>query len=242
MIELERLTTLHGYRNSVSWRLCTKGLEVGGLIERTRSQPATVRLVWKDFREAINHAALEFEVPVELIIATICTETRGDPAAVRTEPGYVSDRETPHRVSPGLMQTLISTARSALGDKAIDRAWLLRPENSIRAGTAYIANQARKTRLDPPVVAAAYNSGSVYHQKGRGNRWKMRQYPIGTGEHVDRFVRWFNDCFTMFALDQTMPVTSFYMRLNFDEPPEAPDEAQPKPGFWSRVFSCPKGD
>jgi|GEM_PF-4990691 len=53
-------------------------------------------------------------------------------------------------------------------------------------------NQARLTGFDPPLVAAAYNAGSLYRNDGAANHWKLRQYPIGTAEHVDRFCRFFN--------------------------------------------------
>ncbi|OGG44938.1 MAG: hypothetical protein A3F84_05705 [Candidatus Handelsmanbacteria bacterium RIFCSPLOWO2_12_FULL_64_10] len=149
-------------------------------------------------------------MPVELIVATICAETGGDPSAVREEPGYVSDAQTPGKVSPGLMQTLISTARGVLGDEAIDRRWLLEPDNSIRAGTAYIASQWKATHLDPPKVACAYNAGGVYPNLSPQNRWKMRQYPINTSAHADRFVRWFNECFVMFEQDGLTPELSFF--------------------------------
>jgi hypothetical protein len=108
------------------------------------------------------------------------------------EPGYISDEATPHKVSPGLTQTLISTAREAM-QMSLDRQWLLDPANAIEAGTAYIAHQARVTHLDPPLVAAAYNAGKLAYQNGSQNRWKLRQYPIGTGAHCDRFVQFFND-------------------------------------------------
>lgn len=66
-----------------------------------------------------------------MIVATIATKSSGNPKAIRFEPHYKSDEETPNQVSPGLMQTLISTAREALGNTGIDRNWLLVPENSI---------------------------------------------------------------------------------------------------------------
>ena len=112
------------------------------------------------------------------------------------------------------MQTLISTARAAVGDDAIDRSWLLEPANSIQAGTAYIASQWKVTSFDPPKVACAYNAGGVYYNDGVNNRWKMRQYPIGTGKHADRFVQWFNDCMRYFDKHKLKPETSFYTLLN----------------------------
>jgi hypothetical protein len=36
------------------------------------------------------------------------------------------------------------------------------PENSIKAGTSYIAEQIPLSDLDPTMVACAYNSGSIY--------------------------------------------------------------------------------
>ncbi len=112
------------------------------------------------------------------------------------------------------MQTLISTAREALaGEVAADeigRRWLLAPDNSIRAGTAYIASQKPVTGFDPPKVACAYNAGGVYPESGPGNRWKMRQYPIGKSTHADRFVKWLNDFFSLTASSEIGIEVGFY--------------------------------
>jgi hypothetical protein len=64
---------------------------------------------------------------VELIVSTIATESRGNPTAERTEPGFISYEERLHRVSLGLTQTLISTARQALKDKSINAEALRDP-------------------------------------------------------------------------------------------------------------------
>jgi soluble lytic murein transglycosylase-like protein len=182
------------YAGSVRWRLTRDGIEVEGSgIERTRGEPETVTRIWERYGRIINAEAVNYTVPCALIVATIATESGGAQGAVRREPGFESHETTPHRVSVGLMQTLISTARVAVGSSLVDYDWLLKPENAIRAGTAYIDRQRMATRLDPPLVACAYNAGGVYRNDGAYNRWKMRQYPVGTGEHCDRFVRWFND-------------------------------------------------
>ena len=210
---LDELKQRHTFQDSISWSLDKTGLIVDGKLETTGGEPKTVRRVWNDFSAPLEEWSKKFGVPVELIIATICTETRGDPDAVREEPGYISDDETPGKISPGLMQTLISTARRTLGDDSINRAWLLKPENSIRAGTAYIATQWTLTNFDPPKVACAYNAGGIYYNKSDANRWKMRQYPINSAAHADRFAEWFNDCFVMFEKDGVGPATSFYKLL-----------------------------
>lgn len=194
------------FPGGVRWRLTQQGIEVEGSgIERTPGQPKTVTKIWESFSSSINKWAEHFQVPCVLIVATIATETRGKPGSVRIEPGYVSDEKTPGRISPGLMQTLISTARETLKDHSIDRNWLLIPDNSIQAGSCYIAAQEKVTGYDPPKVACAYNAGSVVKNAGAENRWKMKQFPIGKGDHCDRFVQWFNDAVAVLANHSVRP-------------------------------------
>lgn len=194
-----KIMELHNIFDSVKWRLTTKGIEVEGRIPRTPGYPATVSRIWKSYRNEILDSATEFNVPVELIIATIATESRGKPNAYREEPGFKSVGQTPHRVSIGLMQTLVSTAQ--MWRPSLKGQELREPAISIKAGTYYIAHQRGVTNFDPPLVGAAYNAGGVYHQKSEGNRWKTRQFPIGTSKHVDRFVEWYNDAFALFELE-----------------------------------------
>jgi hypothetical protein len=174
------------FSNGVKWRLTSQGIEIEGIgIERTPGQPVTVTRIWSQFGDAINQWALHYQVPCVLIIATIATESSGNPNSTREEPGYLSDEKTPDRVSVGLMQTLISTAQEILRDPSINRKKLLEPSNSIQAGTCYIAQHANRTLLDPPKVACDYNAGGIYQNDGVRNRWKMRQFPVGTSEHCD---------------------------------------------------------
>jgi hypothetical protein len=42
----------------------------------------------------------------------------------------------------------------------------------------------------------------------------MRQFPIGTSAHCDRFVEWFNDSFRFFAGSGNAPAPSFFRALN----------------------------
>jgi soluble lytic murein transglycosylase-like protein len=175
------------------WRISPAGCEVRGFDALPPPQYVTGLTAALDtFAGPLAAASREFSVPVELLCATMMTESNGRPGAVRKEPGYTSDEQTPHRISFGLCQLLISTAREAMGDPRIDRAWLTSPANNLRAAAAYIKRQKTRTGFDPPKVACAYNAGGCYEQKGEKNHWRMRQYPIGTSEHADRFVRWFN--------------------------------------------------
>ena len=212
------LTDFHTFEDSIRWRLTPDGVEIDGAgVERTKGAPNTVTRVWEAYAADINRTARARRVPCELIIATICTESGGKANAVRLEPGYKSDEATPNKVSPGLTQTLISTASEVMGRK-VTREWLLEPANAIEAGSIYIARQSKKTGFAPPLVAAAYNAGSLKYQDGKNNRWRLRQFPIGTGAHCDRFVQFFNDAVYVLKRHSTKPALSFADFLRGDAP------------------------
>ena len=213
---IDALTRLHAYQDSIQWRLTPIGIETPAGIETWGGQPKTSRIFWREYGDITTTWASAMQVPAELIVACALTESRGDPMSIREEPGYMSDLATPSKISAGLMQLLISTASEIMRTLGVhvDRAWLMVPDNAIRAGASFIASQAGKTGMDPPKVACAYNAGGIYYQGGEENRWKMRQFPIGTGHHADRFVKWFNECMGMFGADGTAPECSFCKALN----------------------------
>lgn len=229
---LDRLQSLHAvFSGGSRWKLGSKGIEIEGRpLLGVGKRRTAVENAFRFFGGELRSAAVASGVPLELLVATACAETLGDTGrygtrdkaaeAVRQEPGYVDDRTTPGRVSVGLMQTLISTAQSMIPrrEMVLTRALLFRPEISIRAAAAYIASKAPATRLDPPVVACAYNAGGVYEQTGAANYWRMRQYPIGGPDHAERFVTFFNHCFALFEADPTLlgdaSVPSFFRSLN----------------------------
>lgn len=186
---LSELTNNHYFASSgASWKLTSKGISIEDAAPNgTMGDPSTVKSIWSHYGDLCSQYAKQYGVPVELIVATIAVESRGNPNARRTE-AKINDE------SVGLMQTLVRTARGALGQKDIVGDNLLRPELSIRAGTAYIASQRGTTHFDPPKVAAAYNAGSIRLDRGDANRWKMLCYPTGTGRHIDTFIEFFNDC------------------------------------------------
>jgi peptidoglycan hydrolase-like protein with peptidoglycan-binding domain len=201
-------------QGAYNWRVDGTGLRINSAPARgSESAPANIRRIWEQFGAAISTWSTRLSVPAELIVATIGTESSGDPKAIRREPRYTSDEATPDQVSPGLMQTLISTARAVLANPAIDREWLFVPEHSIQVGTAYILQQSLHTGFDPPLVACCYNAGRIALEESPRNPWRMLQYPIGTGEHCDRFVQWFNDCMQLFATLPEPPQVSFVRLL-----------------------------
>ena len=192
---LPPLRDWHGGRGTRRWRLTPQGIAIEGEEMPGSTPPRTAAACWARHQAPLEAAARRFAVPVELLLATACTESGGRADAVREEPGFTSDAATPHRVSPGLMQTLISSAREALGDPKLDRAALLDAGTSAMAGGAFIARQARVTGFDPPLVAIAYNAGSL---RPASNPWGLVQTQRGQGHfHADSFCDFFNDALSV---------------------------------------------
>jgi peptidoglycan hydrolase-like protein with peptidoglycan-binding domain len=204
-----RLAQLHGAPigdGNARWALTKEGVRVDGKLPRTGGEPETAARTWRDYRAAFEKCAAAYGVPVELLVATTCTESGGRAGDVRQEPGYVDDVSTPDKVSPGLMQTLISTARSATGDKSLDRAALLDAETSIRAAACYLKKQAvsakQPTNFDPPLVAIAYNAGSLRPKEE--SPWGLVQTLRDKQQHIfhaDAYLQYFNDFFAVIGSD-----------------------------------------
>jgi peptidoglycan hydrolase-like protein with peptidoglycan-binding domain len=194
------LESSHGYYpNSVKWRLQRTAGAAGVVIDGESGpmfgagESDVVARVLEEYFDALTTVLSRVQVPIELVIACICTESSGHALAERHEPGCstIDPACTPSRISVGLMQTLVSTASSVLG-RNVAPAELRKPVVSIEAGATYMWRQSRATRFDPPLAACAYNAGSLRYNSAAENRWKLVQYPIGTSAHADRFVRFFN--------------------------------------------------
>lgn len=128
---------------------------------------------WQRYGALIAAAAQRHGVPAELILATIVDESGGKPTAVATNPGYVSDAATPHKISVGLGQMLISSARAIAPERRWDRASLSDPALAIDLVARYHARFYRQTGFDPRLVAAAYLAGSAPALQP-GQRWYPR--------------------------------------------------------------------
>ena len=195
----------HNIYGGREWRVTPSGIETrdGGRVtlHRTPGEPRSVRLYLAFWGDAIVHAATVARVPVSLLLMTICTEngparvdgTKLIYPLVRKEPGYRSDEETPHRISVGPCHVLLSTARAVLGRPKLTREQLADPALNILAAAQYIADQSGKTRLDPILVAAAYNAGGLYQTNQ--NPWRLRS----TGDHLDRASAWYGDACAVLA-------------------------------------------
>jgi soluble lytic murein transglycosylase-like protein len=150
--------------------------ECGRAIARTAPVRYRIGLIaptWRRYGHLISAAAQRHGVPAELILATIVDESGGNARAVATNPGYVSDAATPDRVSIGLGQLLIASARRLLPGRAIDRAALFDPALSIDLVARYHARFYKGTGFDPQLVASAYLLGRTPALRA-GQRWMPR--------------------------------------------------------------------
>lgn len=182
------------------WKLTPDGIKVEGEgVPRSKGHPHTVLTLWKDFGEDILQAAWETACPVDMVVAMVPIEARRlkgtlhfDPKSSRKEPGYISDKQTPHRRSVGLMQTLLSTAKHM--DKIfglnfpVSTPLLEDPYYSLLYGSAYISYQIMRYGMDPILICGAYNAGSL--RQTHKNDWKILTYGP---TRMDRYTQWFND-------------------------------------------------
>lgn len=182
------------------WRLTPEGIEGEGVgFLRTKGNPATVIQLWEDFGSHILYTSNLLQVPSDMILAMIPIEAvrkngRFDPRSNRFEPGYKSDEETPHRRSPGLMQTLISTARAMakqynlVDENQVTTDLLYDPFYSILLGGAYIKHQCDIYNYDPVLICGAYNAGKV--KRSPDTPWRILTYGK---TRLDRYIAFFND-------------------------------------------------
>lgn len=199
MSELEQWHRRFGGKE---WRLTPEGIEVKeeGHV-RTEGPPLTMTYLWEDFGDHFLSASRKLDCPVDIPAAMVPIEAarkqgslRFDPESVREEPGFESDEETPHKVSPGLMQTLISTARrmadkyDLVDSKKVDREFLFEAEHSILLGMAYCKDRIEVYGPDPILICGAYNAGSV--RETDDSEWRIETY---SPTRMDKYARYFND-------------------------------------------------
>lgn len=166
-----------------TWEVTPDGILTSDLgLLRTQGKPYTVGMIAREYGELISD-----ESKLELMLALIATESRGDPLARRYE-RHLGE------YSIGLCQMLVSTAEwLETVDKRAPRCpasrlwdtWLTEPLVSIEYALAYLRRFKQYT--DPIYLYAAYNAGNIY--KTDKNLWGLRSY----GNALDQFARWYGD-------------------------------------------------
>jgi hypothetical protein len=158
---------------------------------------------WQRYGPLIAAAAQRHAVPVEIILASIVDESGGKASAIATNPGYVSDAATPSKISVGLGQMLISSARAIAPERRWDRAALSDPALAIDLVARYHARFYRQTGFDPRLVAWTYLTGTA-PKLSPGQRWYPRNH-----EHAARYTAVFEASVVYLASQQSPPPVSF---------------------------------
>lgn len=211
------------YKGSKRWQILDNGaIEVEGEgVIRTRGEPVTARTFFAEHGAAAREASARFDVPLSWIFgmaAIEATRVKGrpfslDPRCYREEPDYVSDEETPAEISPGIMQTLLTTADSMNRryklNIPINRESLFNARNSILLGTAYMAYQRDRYAprnmqigkldghtFDFVFCTGAYNAGSVKPNLSKDYPFKLRTY---SPDRTEKGIRFHNDALAALA-------------------------------------------
>lgn len=210
------IANFHSRYGGIEWKVAVQGARRGVIVrghnkpERTDGEPVTCRRIGALYGDFVSKYAIEYQVPEELIIMTIATETAAYRDVAFTGPKTF--RWEPHiaEYSAGPMQTLSSTVRELIErydvpldpDEIAPRYScrpaptpsdhpLYDPEVSIQLGTLAIKHRLGITGYDPILVTAVYNAGGLYPTEE--NRWHLRS----SGNHIDRAAAWFGDAMTL---------------------------------------------
>ncbi|HEY7608779.1 MAG TPA: transglycosylase SLT domain-containing protein [Alphaproteobacteria bacterium] len=167
---------------------------------------------WRRYGHLIAAAAQRHAVPAELILASIVDESGGNATAVATNPGYVSDAATPSKVSLGLGQMLLSTARRIAPERRFDRAAMFDPAIAIDLVARYHARFYRQTGFEPRLVAWSYLAGSAPSLRA-GERWYPRNQ-----RHAARYTAVFEASVAHLARQPDRPPESFAALLVAQQP------------------------
>ncbi len=196
------------------WRVTPEGVETDEGLMRTPGEPVTARRLLRVWGHDFRNVSVVSRVPIALLMMTALTEGGlrwtghdFDYPRVRREPGYLTDDQTPNRVSYGPMHVLLSTYRDVMYAPEAGRLEAGQRLNNLLAGALYIAATREKHDLDPILCAATYNAGGVYDAsqtttKDFVNPWHIRSFR----NHLDRAARWYGDSLEALAEDPPEPL------------------------------------
>lgn len=174
------LDPARGYHNifgGISWEVINQRVRLHSGVPT--SSVSAVRGCMNRYGASIRRWADYYTLSRASIAATALTESNC------TNPAGSSDG-----LSSGPMQVTASTCAALMGlSRTTCRVRMhTQPDFSFHVGAKYMGSsyQRNQHHRDPPKIAAAYNAGSL--RKSFANRWHM----VSTGNHIDRFVGWYN--------------------------------------------------
>jgi hypothetical protein len=167
----------HRIFGGIAWRVVNQRVRLHS--GTPKGSVADVRRCMNRFGASIRKWADHYHLSRASVAATALTES------TCTNPAGSSDG-----LSSGPMQVTASTCAALMG---LSRTTCRKrmhgnPDFSFQVGAKYMGSsyQRNQHHRDPPKIAAAYNAGSL--RRSSANRWHL----VSTGNHIDRFVRWYN--------------------------------------------------
>jgi hypothetical protein len=204
---------------------------------RTRGEPTTITAILAAYGTEIFEASMAHQVPPELIVMTIATETAIFRKVNFTGPRTFRWEQSQGSYSGGPMQVLETTARGIINQLQLNFAprdipphFPAKPQVApsdnplydgdvnIPVGTGYIRQHRNSTGLNPILVSACYNAGSVRRTAPtQVNPWGL----VTHGDHLNRAAAWFGDaCAVLSEMRRGQA-------LNADELISAPADVDP---------------
>jgi hypothetical protein len=201
-----------------SWRYDAGGVFLSNAPQtplRTNGTPATVNAILSAYGTEIFSASMTRRIPPELIVMTIAVETAAfrnvnftGPKTFRWEQGVTSYSGGPMQILESTANDVIAKLHLIFAPEDIPPHFSSKPDSSpssnplydgdtnITLGTDYISLHTDRTGLDPILVAANYNAGSVRRTATTPqNPWGL----VTFGNHLDRAAEWFGDACAVLA-------------------------------------------
>jgi hypothetical protein len=167
----------HSIFGGIQWRVLNQRVRLHSGIPQ--GSVSSVRACMNRYGASIRRWADHYNLSRASVAATALTESNC------TNPAGSSDG-----LSSGPMQVTASTCAALMGlSRSTCRIRMhTSPDFSFQVGAKYMGSsyQRNQHHRDPPKIAAAYNAGSL--RRSSANRWHM----VSTGNHIDRFVSWYN--------------------------------------------------
>jgi len=204
---------------------------------RTANAPATVNAILAIYGTEIFSASMTRQIPPELIVMTIAVETAifrnvgfTGPKTFRWEQGVTSYSGGPMQILETTARDVISALHLVFEPQDVPPHFTSKPaappsnnplydgDTNITLGVDDISRHRDRTGLDPILVAARYNRGSLQPAaRTQDNPWGL----VTTGDHLNRAAAWFGDaCFVLSQLRQGQ-------KLNADDVIDPPAAADP---------------
>jgi len=194
----------HRFSDGIIWAYAANGITEAGAPPRINT-PDVVNEVFSAFGDSLRSVSFTRDLPIDLLATPLCmiVDNFGISSAthyVNYLDGFTSEEETPQLAYVGCTGLRYDRVRALIGPTTVS-AYVSDPLTAIDTAALHILSSVNETRLQPPMVAAAYNTDGVHIDQL--SRWKM-----SPEEQINRWVSWFNTAVNAVVMNPTIAGTS----------------------------------